>query len=137
MEGGDVAGGGQVPDDFDVGRFRMLTTVSGACFAGFMGLMLCTMFGWFGRPQWWWMVMLGTFGLGLWFSHREAGLMRSELLSNRSPSSASASPIDSTVTAERPVLQRYCSSCQAPVRRDIPFCTSCGEHLGEHGGYFE
>lgn len=126
-----------IPADFNVGRFRMLTTVSGACFAGFMGLMLCTMFEWFGRPQWWWLVMLLAFGLGLWFSHREAGAMRSELLSAAMPSGSSVEAIASTLTEKRPVLQRYCGSCQAPARRGISFCTSCGEYLGEQGGDFE
>ncbi len=126
-----------IPTDFNVARFRMLTTVSGACFAGTLGLMLCTAFGWFGRPQWWWMVMLLIFCAVLWFSHREAGAMRSELLSAAIPSSSSGGAVASTVTAERPVLGRYCSSCRAPVRRGVLFCTSCGEHLGEQGGYFE
>ena len=125
-----------IPADFNVGRFRMLTTVSGACFAGFMGVSVCTMFGWFGRPQWWWLVMSLTFGAGVWYAHSQATQMRSELASAQRPSMSSQA--DSTgVPAERPVLLRYCSSCHTPVRRGVVFCTACGQHLGEQGGYFE
>ncbi len=125
-----------IPAGFDAGRFRLMTTVSGACFAGFNGLVVCAVFQWFGRPQWWWLVLLLGFGAGLWYCHREASAMRSDLaVAWLRPSEDDALPSGSP--AERPVLTRYCSSCQAPIRRGIVHCTSCGEHLGEAGGYFE
>lgn len=125
-----------IPADFDVGRFRLMTTVSGACFAGFNGLALCSAFQWFGRPQWWWLVLLLGFGAGLWFCHRESMTMRSDLAAARLRT-AEGGVIPSGPPAERPVLIRYCSSCQTPIRRGIAFCTSCGAHLGETRGYFE
>ncbi len=126
-----------IPADFDVGRFRLVTTVSGACFAGFNGLVLCTAFEWFGRPQWWWLVLLLGFGAGLWYCHREATAMRSDLAAARLRDSGDGAVVPTGPPAQRPVLIRYCSSCQTPIRRGIAFCTSCGEHLGESGGYFE
>ncbi len=133
-----MAGAGPIPEGFDVARFRMLTAASGACFGGFLGLVLCTMFGWFGRPQWWWLAMLGLFGAGLWYSHREAGFMRSQLVPTSAPAGESAEgQPPSSVTAEPPMLERYCGYCQNPVRRGVSFCTSCGQHWGTHGGYFE
>lgn len=127
-----------VPDDFDVARFRMLTTASGACFGGFFGLVSCATFGWFGRPQWWWLTMLGLFGAGLWYAHRETGFMRSQLLSHAEPTGGSTvGTPPSQATVQPPQLEWYCGYCQTPARRGVSFCTSCGQHLGTHGGYFE
>lgn len=86
------------------------------------------------------MVVAGAvlgFGAGLWYCHREATAMRSDLAAARLRDSGDGAVVPTGPPAERPVLIRYCSSCQTPIRRGIAFCTSCGEHLGESGGYFE
>ena len=132
-----MTGVDQTPSDFDVSRFRFMTAASGACFAGFIGMSLCSMFGWFGRPQWWWVVMLVGFGLGVWFCHREAGIMRSELHTETAGTTAASDGSATTPPALPPSLERYCTACRSPVRRGVAFCTSCGEYLGERGGYFE